>query len=156
MYHFMNQCVVWLHAEFMHSFDLQVFTTSCLSHFAIFLLKWWMWRRSRFALNSASNLAWMQQKLIKYFNKHLVMTLGHTQSYDCFNEHQLTMTDIWTNLNQQNTRKCWVSAWGYPQEPQTNDPSCMQHYGTVIRDMPANFVRQTQHEADCYKVRAKK
>jgi len=35
-------------------------------------------------------------------------------------------------------------------------PSCMQHYGTVIQDMPAHFVGWIQHEADCCKVRATK
>ena len=31
----------------------------------------------------------------------------------------------------------------------------LQNCGTVIRDMPADFVGQTQHEADCCKIRAK-
>jgi hypothetical protein len=84
--------------------------------------------------------------------------LGHMEFYDWFNDHQLTMTNVWTTLNRQNAGKCCISAWDFPRGPQTKQkyPSCMQHYGTVIQDMPAHFVGWIQHEADCCKVRAKK
>ena len=67
---------MWLRADCTYSFDLHVFITSCLSCSAIFFIEMVDVKEEQVCINFASNLAGVQQKLIKWLNKHLVMMLG--------------------------------------------------------------------------------
>ena len=79
----------------MHSFDLQVFITSFLSRFAIFFIEMVDVKKEqvciKFCFKLGTNAAKTHKILQQAFGDDI---LDHTQSYNWFNEHQFTVTNV--------------------------------------------------------------
>jgi len=159
----MNQCVTWLCAKFTKTFDLHIFITSCLCLLQFFSIEMVEVEEQAVCLHHILLQTW--QQCSKYSQNSLTSFWGCMFRVRCKPATCLTSIKwpnvswqwwmFWFNFNRNNNKNCCRSAWQYPQGAQVNNPLRLQHCDTVEWDMPEHFVSQTQHEADCYRIRAK-